>query len=426
MNAVLVTFILLLFVSIWRMLTFFEIVQRGLHKLGSLTPFLQWYTLLFIGLGYLICRTFWDIVFFEYLRFDFLTDVIGLDKIPGMTDTEEESLMITPWLRKFSLAAPVFGFMAAFVVAEHVYSKVSAFARKTEYLPWRMSLEMNMVLVVIAMPLVFIVMAMRAEIRIWAVMTGSAYLPYLKETSPSMTWEEVKAAEMALYTSDIEMGSFFVFITILYFARLCTNYLRQAPAEYQFTLKWAGLQGVYLYVIFGAIRSLANVAIAFLDAMPHFAYKVQLHALQGKVLDKVTPVYQVATLLCVYNMIILCRMQDIKARLGNANLKFQATRILVLLAQFQLQILVGLTVGSSLYMAAQKLPPQYEQYVKNWHLSVPRAQLMHAALLNVECFLVAVFNRCVWPAGMDYGAVAKAREGKASLSGSLQEQLLTA
>eukprot|EP00930_Biecheleria_cincta_P077358 TRINITY_DN6463_c0_g3_i1.p1 TRINITY_DN6463_c0_g3~~TRINITY_DN6463_c0_g3_i1.p1 ORF type:complete len:465 (-),score=92.98 TRINITY_DN6463_c0_g3_i1:46-1380(-) len=443
MNIIVVFFLVLFAVGFWGLFTICTPCQKCLHFLGPLTPFLQWYTILFVGLVGLIGRTFRDIVVFEYIRFDFLEAPAlheAFHTIPNVTAAEVESLHITPWLRKFSLAAPVFGALAALVVSENVISMVRAHARKDKALPWRMNRERFTILVVIAMPLVFILFAMRAEIRIWAVMTGSCWLPYAESRPAGVTWEKVRDAEMALYSSDIEMASFFVFITINTFARLCANYLTAAPEEYRFTLKWAGLQGVYLYVIFGAIRSLANVIITLVVGLPQMAaYKDKLLSTQAQILEKSDPVFAVATVLCVYNMIILCGMKDIKDKLGNANMKFQATRILVLLAQFQMKILIGLTVGSKIYEMLMHLPPKYAVHVdpllKSWHLSVPRAQLMHAALLNVECLFVALFNRLAWSASADYGANEKVsareipavdEEASQGRRSPLEERLLTA
>jgi len=344
------------------------------------------------------------------------------DFIPDLSEEERESLRITPWLRIFSLAAPVAGMLAAIVVVEHVSAMVAASMRRNKMagnrLPWKMSTQMNMVLLVIAMPLVFILMAMRAEIRIWAVMTGSAWLPYHDMPSPPKTWEVVKTLEMSTYTSDLEMGNFFQYITIFAFGRLCVFYLQDAPSEYRYALKLAGLQGVYLYVIFGAIRSIGNLAVAVLGTSKEYSYLSAV--LRDKALTQIGPIFSVATLLCVYNMFVLGKMSDIRAHLGSANLKFQATRFLVLVAQIQLQVLMGLCVGSKLYQAAQKLPPKYEHIVESWHLSTYRAQLMHAALLNFECLFVVLFNRCVWRASADYGdepsKETKAREPRSDIA----------
>merc|ERR1719469_270013 len=111
--------------------------------------------------------------------------------------------------------------------------------------------------------MVFILMAMRAEIRIWAVMTGSAWLPFHNGPQPpAKTWEVVKTLEMATFTTDLELAGFFQYLTIFSFGTLCVGYLYHAPQQYRFALKFAGLQGVYLYAGFGVIRSLATFAAA--------------------------------------------------------------------------------------------------------------------------------------------------------------------
>merc|ERR1712117_902416 len=104
---------------------------------------------------------------------------------------------------------------------------------------------------------------------------------------------------------------------------------------------------------------------------------------QEKVLAFIGPIFTVSTIQCVYNMMIICRMDDVKAKLGNANMKFQATRALVLIAQIQQGVLLGLVVGGPIYTQLQKpsMPEFVQRQVQDWRLSPYRAKLMHAALL---------------------------------------------
>lgn len=290
-----------------------------------------------------------------------------------------------------------------------------------------MSTAMNMALMVVAMPLVFILMAMRAQIRIWAVMTGSCWLPYAQEAEPTKSWDVVKTLELSQFTSELEMGNVYMYVTIFIFGRLCIFFLQDAPKEYQFALKLAGLQGVYLYVIIGAFRALGNLAVAVLATTESYAYVSAV--IRDKALTQLAPVFTVATLLCVYNMMVLSKMSDIKKYLVSPNLKFQATRALVLIAQIQLQVLTGLTVGSSMYLAVQSLPEKFPQFadkipdVDNWHLSLPRAQLWHTSLLQFECLLVVLVNRCVWHASTDYADPKP--QNVAVSDGPLGEKLLS-
>lgn len=430
MNAVFVVAVLLFLVFFWRGLTRADCVQKCLHYFGPLAPLLQWYSLLFIGLGVILFRTFFDVVKFEYIKYSFLTSdalVHEIDYIPNITEAEKQELAITPKLRLFSLCAPIAGVVAAVIVVEHVATLVSHSAarrRKSNHLNvWSMSTEMNMVLLVIGIPIVFIVMAMRAEIRVWAVMTGSAWLPYQNVFPATTTWEVVKTLEMGTFTTDLELAGFFQYLTIFSFGQLCVGYLRNAPKQYQYALKWAGLQGVYLYVIFGALRSLGTLVAAVVAENPEHDYAATL--IREKVLHFIGPIFTAATMLCVYNMMIIGKMEDVRARLGSANAKFQGTRALLLVSQIQLQVLTAVTVGSPLYLQAQKAPPPFNKILENWDFSMYRAKLLHAALLNVECLLVVLFNRYVWRSSYDYDRVdvgpTMAREPRAP---SLQAPLL--
>lgn len=206
--------------------------------------------------------------------------------------------------------------------------------------------------------------------------------------------------EMATFRTNLELAGFFQFLTIWSFGQLCVRYLTKAPKEYQNALKYAGLQGVYLYVIFGAIRSVFALAEAVAGSDPK--YQTAGALIQDKVLGFIGPVFTVATVLCVYNMIIIGKMDDVKKRLGSANMKFQGTRALLLLGQIQLQVLSGLVVGSKIYLQIKKAPEPINKLADHFHLSTYRANLLHAALLNFECLLVVVFNRIVWKPRVAY------------------------
>merc|ERR1712032_314976 len=152
--------------------------------------------------------------------------------------------------------------------------------------------------------------------------------------------------------------------------------------------------GVYFYVLIGVGRTLGDFTAAVLSENKKYAYMAE--QLQEKGLDKIAPIFAVSTLLCIYNMRIIAKMQDVTLHLGNASLKFNSTRVLLLISQIQLQVLTGLTAGSDLYEKAASLPPPYDHVVKDWHFSVYRAKLLHASLLSFECLIVVIFNRLAW------------------------------
>lgn len=314
---------------------------------------------------------------------------------------------MSPGVRRLALMAPAAGMVAFLIVALHVWANVK-FGHKLNMesdeihrqLPWKPRARQNMVLLVIAMPTVFIVMAMRGEIRMWAVMTGSAWLPYVKLESqmenPLTNWTEVKTLQLATYTTDLELASTFQYYTVWSFGQLCASYFLRAPLEYRQALTWAGLQGVYFYVLIGVVRSVGDFVVTVLSESKDPGKAFLAQQLQEKVLNQIGPVFTVGTMLCVYNMYIIAKMKDVTDHLGKASLKFQATRVLLLVSQIQLQVLIGITAGSKLQQAIEKLPAPLNQTADYLHLSVYRAKLLHASLLGFECLAVIIVNRFMW------------------------------
>mmetsp|Transcript_60337 Transcript_60337/g.127788 ORF Transcript_60337/g.127788 Transcript_60337/m.127788 type:complete len:449 (+) Transcript_60337:69-1415(+) len=407
MNVALITAILTIICALWGLLTSCNFVQKCLHCFGPLTVLLQWYTFLFVGLGLLLVRTYYDIVRFDYVKYHFLKYGMVINEdgyIPDLSDSEHEALRIGPVLKVFAMGAPTAGFLAGIVVICHSTKYIRSFVKRHTELCYSATQQESLVLLVIALPLVFIIMAMRSEIRALAVMTGSAWTPH-HDMDDGADWEEVKTLELAMYRMNLEVANFFQYMTIFLFGRLCVRYLRAVPAEYRTTLMTAGLQGVYLYVFAGICRCIANMVMAVLGEEKDSWRQYQMEQIKSKIMPKVEPVFTVATILCVINMLIICRMSEIKKSLPSANLKFQGVRILVLISQIQMQVLLGLKVGGQFYnLVTEHLPDKYQGWVKYWDLSEYRAELLHACLLCYECLLVAIFNSCFWSTKIDYAA----------------------
>jgi len=277
--------------------------------------------------------------------------------------------------------------------------------------PWHLDPSADMTLLVIMMPAVFVVMAMRSEIRVLQIFLGSSF----KEGE---IWGEYALWRKCTYTMDLECAAAFQYLTVVAFALLCAQFfgvedltesverrekhliiqsnklrhrlhqegepvdsslskdLEAANAEHQFSLTWAGLQGLWSYVIVGVFRCMFSITMAGL---------VELHSdyqdLLVNLLDKYQPVFVFAAMLCIYNWTIIQRLQDIKRKeaLGpNATLKFIAVRGLLLVGDGQKLALHG-SLG------------------KQWlHLSDPQADLVHSILLLFECLLVVAWNVQMW------------------------------
>jgi len=82
------------------------------------------------------------------------------------------------------------------------------------------------------MPLVFVAMAMRATIRQWAIMTGSAWTQAISFQMAGASlrdrqekWEELKALEITTYEQNLQIATAFQFFAVGCFAQVCSDAL---------------------------------------------------------------------------------------------------------------------------------------------------------------------------------------------------------
>lgn len=264
--------------------------------------------------------------------------------------------------------------------------------------PWAPAKCQSHVLFCLIMPAVFVTLALRAEIRMLTVMTGTAML--LVDNQMTTTWYQAQNLEICANTLDLAFASTFQFYTVFTFGVLVHSYMvssKFAGREHEEAMYYAGLQGVHLYVLFGVLQLFVFIAIAVLSRQKKDnAY--YLMVLEDQVLPFLAPIILVSTFLCMYNMTIIGNLKDVRAHLGRANVKFFATRSLLLISALQPQVLAGFTQGSWLleklrYMHELGWLSAIPDYV---HLSVPRAKLWHSALLSIECLAVVIWNLCMW------------------------------
>eukprot|EP00811_Abedinium_folium_P032396 NODE_5445_length_1769_cov_9.696102.p1 GENE.NODE_5445_length_1769_cov_9.696102~~NODE_5445_length_1769_cov_9.696102.p1 ORF type:complete len:360 (+),score=96.75 NODE_5445_length_1769_cov_9.696102:567-1646(+) len=273
-------------------------------------------------------------------------------------------------------------------------------------------------LLVIIMPAPFIVMALRAELRVLEFMTGSGL--------PHVPWEARKLLLMSTYTSDLEVADCFQFVTVLAFGCLCAMYLRSndlvlnvsgtlrailvntsrsrhgnlsetnshllphlnaalknleiATHDNVFSLRWAGLQGIWFYVIVGMIRSTCSITLV---TMAMSGMKEQAATIHDVVLSKLDVAFVLVTALCIYNMMVVLSMRELKdvSALGKwASQKFLACRALLVLSQVQPTVITILAEHPELGL---KFSPM-------------QGRLLHSTLLATECLLLAVSDYIMW------------------------------
>ncbi|CAK9063199.1 unnamed protein product [Durusdinium trenchii] len=439
MDETLLGWIFLIGVMIWRMLLRCHCSQRLLHMCGPVAWMFQWYYLTFAFLVLLLVRTFYDIVKYDYIGFHFLSDASwpSWDKIYNQIekicdakslsddacDALRKELRIPPWLHKFSLVAPVCGLLGFAILSMRLgyFVKKNADVKlkvkqgeqafpdddeghevqvATDGMPWKLADRMDWVVIILGTPLIFIVMSMRSLIRIWTVMTGTAF-------RGDRSWEEMSRLEIATYQMDLELAVGFQFYACLMFGLLCTSFLQHSrmvsirdtqysAKRYMRIVAYTAVQGVYAFVFIGVLRTIFDIAVTYISEMPKYHEQAQI--IQDKVLGKVATIFSFVTLLCMLNMFLISRVPDIARGLNGANPKFTSVRLLLLIAQIQPTVLQAITVGSPLYKNVSENVAKFhlEDMFQKWTFTEKQALLAHAAALNVECLVVACLTWLLW------------------------------
>merc|ERR1712046_430368 len=87
----------------------------------------------------------------------------------------------------------------------------------------------------------------------------------------------------------------------------------------------------------------------------------------------------------------------VKKVIGNVNVKFNATRALLLIGQGQFMVLQSATTFNPNYEKIMnflhKLPGLQNLA---WSFNINQARLLHASLLCFECLVIAIFNLKLW------------------------------
>lgn len=329
----------------------------------------------------------------------------------NVTGTEEgfasfAAELAIPWFFGYlRFLCPLSSVVSLLIVVSQLHHFATAGSRRADLngRKWEPTDRENMVMLVITMPLVYQVMALCSTDRMLNLMTGQAVIKH-----PGMSWEKVETIQLAAYLSDLELASAFQFFTVFEFARLCGSFLGnsrnilphisdpEVQSDIRTVLKWAAIQGVFAYVLVGFVRCVINFGVALLLQMQQDDARVFTDKVEEKLQDKIKTVFSVVTILCVVNMKLICKLKDVKTSMGNANLKFQGTRLLLLIAQVQSQVIEAFTVDAKMYKVVQEKSEQYDLDLHVLSLSQYQARLLHVALLSIECLAVVLFNRIVW------------------------------
>lgn len=478
---------------IWRQLAKVNGLQVRLHELGNVIPLLlQWYSLFILGCAAAIIWTLAEFLF-KYIELDHehveanLIKVFNADcnevlrsnmssaaakQYPDGEFTAEtyflQKLEVPEWLWICNVISMCLGFLVLVVVCLSVFKVIVVPSRDLalqhpawRYIQWAPTKRQNWLLVIILMPLVFTIAVMRANCRIWGLLTGQLHHQY------DRPYKLVESSMYAAYFMDLELAAICQFSAVWSFARItgavlsdtdllrqsrpsdadhwergdtspaasdvghrstgnwlgisCAGFLRGGAAKkaregsggisedrldlhtlaesYKTMILYAGFLGVWAYVVVGALRSLIDLVFCMFRSSERFSSVGDV--LFTESYGTITTIFSVFTILCIINMFIICRSPIVRAKLGEANLKFLGTRVLLLVLDVQQKVLDAFVYGSMLFDKMDDIQgklniSQTRFNIHSYRHSDELSKLKNLTLLNVWILAVAVLNLVMW------------------------------
>jgi len=297
-----------------------------------------------------------------------------------------------------ALISMVAGVIGLLMVGSHIVAIVALSPElegqnNEEQCKFMLGPQQNRVLVIIIVPAIFAVLALGNAQRMLKLMSGlDCEYADLKLLRSEM---------LALNKIHMQVGAAAQFLAVWAYSRLCTAYhhLNADPdlEDFKFVHTWAGSQGIHAYVIVGLATCMLRLVEAYCSFYNHASAESEaFNFLEARM----EPVLSFATVLCVYNMFILSKTRDLIAALGtDVNLKFLATRLLLLIAQIQ-PIVLNALVNKSTLCTFLTEHPSLSPYRPGFVCSISKYQsdLANASLLGYECLVLILFDRYFWNA----------------------------
>jgi hypothetical protein len=405
-----------------------------------------WYNVAALVIVLFMVRTLYDIVLYDYVEYHLLDNAMYNQTCTSSVHGIVHPGGIPSFLRWISLVSPVAAVATLIVAGKHYlkftwklwwmdadkFSKffevegdgdeydVSALARGN-----KIGRKLYIPLLLVGMPVVFVMMALRATLREWAIMTCSG-LNRLERGKDRYRWKEAIALEESTYEQDIAIAMAFQFLAVYVFGHACQMALEvmaeekrekhkeceedkvQAESD-KFALMNVGILGLNFFVVIGFVRTLVSIGIAIAQTSSKI-HEADLERIQATMQMQFDPMFAGATVLCVINMILLSKVKAVKQVVGDdLNTKFNATRLLLLIGQGQMMVLKDATNANPNYekilnqthdIGAEIEPHMHWLGSKlidlGWTFTMDDARLLNSSLLCIECLVIAIVNAYLW------------------------------
>mmetsp|Transcript_8314 Transcript_8314/g.21072 ORF Transcript_8314/g.21072 Transcript_8314/m.21072 type:complete len:591 (-) Transcript_8314:179-1951(-) len=253
----------------------------------------------------------------------------------------------------------------------------------------------DMMLLMIMLPAVFAVLAMKSVIRVVEIFTT------YKDN------EEIWGMLIALFRADLSLAVAVEFITISSFGILCMRLISARADGVETvgvsTVWWLTMNGVGAYVLIGLTRCICIMIVLVKDAPAWQDFEAEwfpglhLDMVASLFLHQSKQVFMFALVLLMWNMYFICKLDIIQAELPNANMKFNGVRLLVVIAQVQEGVLVPhMSQSGEQVTLIEQFKEKVPLPLQLGYISGYQGMLWHVSLLCVECLVMVLFQYVVW------------------------------
>jgi len=271
---------------------------------------------------------------------------------------------------------------------------------------WHPPKRVNWILWILVLPMVFCVETMRANAKVWGVITGKAPEFFFFKFSEAEKLEFLYARE------DLEIASLMQFTAIYAFTRLVSSLfentaiikghlddgMAKLALEYKRLIRLGGFLGPWIYIAAGCLRATVTIVLAVIlqfkvrksnvvDPTVLFIENVE-EAFKGVT----STAFVLLTVLSVVNMVTMTRTFIITDKLGDVNKKFIGARVMLNCSEIVPKVVEAFELGTPLY--TQLLP--VTNYVSCLHLNKAQAEMLKVAILNTACLATVIMNYFFW------------------------------
>lgn len=346
--------------------------------------FLQWYAITGYVLVALMFNEMWSVTWVTWASGE---HNVATELLKQSDDWSWAFVMYLSW------TGPWAGFWGFVICGYHLISVVrrgnSRRRRQSHIHPYRISPVQEMVVLIIALPLLLILMASKSTIRMWFKMSCD-------DLGFKATYDEV------WYMINLQVASIWGYIVIFIFSNLMNMLMKHRilDPDVRWAMSWTSYQGTWAFVLVGVMQGVAEVTDGVLRLAANSEDYARLATGVGLVQTKMKSFAAVFMILCIFNMIVLCKIKLVKEALGNASLKFLATRMILIIIQYQPLLLSFLANPDEFLQIgpANKLLQGTDlgDFIKRLGITEDLAKLLNSSFLCWEGLLVVLFNFWAW------------------------------